>query len=176
MTSTILLAYATTDGHTLRICQRLQQRLSTIGQNALVHPIDAVDAVLLARSEKIVIGASIRYGKHSPGVNRFIETHRGLLESRPSAFFSVNLVARKPDKNQPETNPYARRFLAKISWKPRLAAVFAGRLDYPRYKPLDRFVIRLIMAITGGPTDPAAVVEFTDWDAVDRFADQIAQF
>jgi menaquinone-dependent protoporphyrinogen oxidase len=30
------------------------------------------------------------------------------------------------------------------------------------------------MWITGGPTDPRTNVEFTDWDAVGRFAGQVA--
>jgi menaquinone-dependent protoporphyrinogen oxidase len=51
--------------------------------------------------------------------------------------------------------------------------VFAGRLDYPRYAFFDRQMIRLIMPITRGPTDPRATVEFTDWDKVAQFAGRI---
>jgi menaquinone-dependent protoporphyrinogen oxidase len=36
-------------------------------------------------------------------------------------------------------------------------------------------MIRLIMWMTHGPTDPAAVVEFTDWQRVDDFAQRIAR-
>jgi menaquinone-dependent protoporphyrinogen oxidase len=32
-------------------------------------------------------------------------------------------------------------------------AVFAGALRYPRYRWYDRFMIRLIMKMTGGETD-----------------------
>jgi menaquinone-dependent protoporphyrinogen oxidase len=48
--------------------------------------------------------------------------------------------------------------------------VFAGKLDYPRYGFWDRQIIRFIMLLTKGPTDPRAVVEFTDWHEVERFA------
>ncbi|MEI7538802.1 MAG: flavodoxin domain-containing protein, partial [Comamonadaceae bacterium] len=47
--------------------------------------------------------------------------------------------------------------------------VFAGKLDYPRYRFIDRQMIRFIMLITKGPTDPSVVVEFTDWQAVEEF-------
>jgi len=30
------------------------------------------------------------------------------------------------------------------------------------------------MLLTGGPTDPRAVVEFTDWSAVEAFAGRVA--
>jgi menaquinone-dependent protoporphyrinogen oxidase len=53
-------------------------------------------------------------------------------------------------------------------------AVFGGKLNYPAYGVLDRLMIRLIMKITGGPTDPATVVVFTDWEQVDDFARVIA--
>jgi len=56
-----------------------------------------------------------------------------------------------------------------------VAVAFAGRLDYPRYSWWDRQIIRFIMLLTGGPTDPSASVEYTSWPAVDAFADRIAE-
>ena len=85
----------------------------------------------------------------------------------------MNVVARKPEKNTPETNPYLQKFLRRISWQPQNLAVFAGKIDYPRYDFLDRLAIRFIMWMTKGPTDPSAVVEFTDWDKVDEFARRV---
>ena len=116
-----------------------------------------------------MLGASIRYGHHQPQVAQFIERHQALLERKANAFFSVNIVARKPQKNRPETNPYLIKFLRQIRWKPQLLEVFAGKLDYPRYGFFDRFMIRLIMRMTDGPTDPKAVIDFTDWAQVEAF-------
>ena len=61
--------------------------------------------------------------------------------SKSNAFFSVNVVARKPEKSDPETNPYLQKFLRQIAWRPGRPAVFAGKLDYPRYRAFDRFMI-----------------------------------
>jgi menaquinone-dependent protoporphyrinogen oxidase len=165
----ILILYSTTDGHTLKICRRLQQVLEPPGHSVTLVPIEDALQLDLQAFDTIVIGASIRYGKHSPLVIDFINRNEALLSVKPNAFFSVNLVARKPGKNRPETNPYLRKFLKRIAWRPRELAVFAGKLDYPRYGFFDRWIIRLIMALTGGPTDPAAVVEYTDWRAVEAF-------
>jgi menaquinone-dependent protoporphyrinogen oxidase len=93
----------------------------------------------------------------------------------PSAFFSVNVVARKPEKNQPESNPYVQKFLKQASWQPKKMAVFAGKINYPIYTFWDRQIIRLIMWMTGGPTDPKSVVDFTDWNKVDDFGRLIAE-
>lgn len=85
-------------------------------------------------------------------------------------FFSVNLVARKPDRDRVETNTYVQRFLKRIDWRPDAVAIFAGKLNYPIYSFWDRQVIRLIMWMTNGPTNPDAVVDYTDWDRVEAFA------
>jgi menaquinone-dependent protoporphyrinogen oxidase len=173
--SQILVIYSTTDGHTRHICERLQQFMAQQGKTATVVPLAQADALDLASFDKIVIGASIRYGKHQPQVAQFIARHQALLQSKPNAFFSVNIVARKPEKNQPQTNPYLIKFLRQISWQPKLLGVFAGKLNYPSYGFVDRQMIRFIMLMTKGPTDPKAVIEFTDWQRVEVFARQVCE-
>ena len=172
--SRILLVYSSTDGHTRHICERLQQVLVQQGHAITLVPLAEADALELSAFDKIVIGASIRYGKHQPSVAQFIARHQALLERTPSAFFSVNIVARKPEKSRPDSNPYLIKFLRQITWKPRLVEVFAGKLDYPRYRFFDRQMIRLIMLVTHGPTDPRAVIEFTDWQQVEAFGRQVS--
>jgi menaquinone-dependent protoporphyrinogen oxidase len=169
MGGNVLVLYSTTDGHTRRICERLQRVIEGQGHRVALVDIEHEAEVDLRQYDKLVIGARIRYGRHSPRVADFINLHRRVLEEKPSAFFSVNIVARKPDRNRPETSPYVGKFLRQVSWRPREAAVFAGKLDYPRYGFWDRAIIRLIMWMTNGPTDPTAVVEFTDWQQVDAF-------
>ncbi len=151
----ILIVYSSTDGHTRTICDRLRDILDAQGHQASLVPVAKAADADLERYDKIVVGASIRYGKHSPLV--------------------VDFIARKPAKNRPDTNPYVRKLLRKIAWRPAEAAVFAGKIDYPRYGFLDRLVIRGIMWLTGGPTDPKAVVEFTDWRQVEAFGSVIAR-
>jgi len=168
--SRVLVLYSTVDGHTVRICERLQTILEGAGHAVTLSNLDQGPFENLERFDKFVVGASVRYGKHRPNVEEFLRAHRALLESRPSAFFSVNIVARKPARRTPETNPYARKLLTRIGWRPRRAAVFAGRLDYPSYGFWDRQIIRFIMLLTQGPTDPDTVVEFTDWQQVAAFA------
>ena len=170
----ILIAYSTTDGHTKKICERMQQVIEERAHEVTLAFIHDESDINLDRFDKIVIGASIRYGKHRPQVYEFIRKNRQALDNKPNAFFSVNVVARKAEKNSPETNPYLKKFLRQVSWKPQAAAVFAGKIDYPIYTFWDRQVIRFIMWMTRGPTDPQAVVEFTDWTRVDDFGRVIA--
>jgi menaquinone-dependent protoporphyrinogen oxidase len=170
----ILILYSTTDGHTVEICNRIKQTCEALGND--VHLLDLKDDPQLVAGafDKIVIGASIRYGKHQPLVNEFIGKNQAMLEEHPNAFFSVNVVARKPEKNTPETNPYLQKFLTKIDWQPQLLGVFAGRIDYPSLGFIDKHMIRLIMRITKGPTDLSLTVEFTDWSKVEEFAREVS--
>lgn len=172
--ASILFIYSTVDGHTLEICRRLQQIVTAAGHQAKLHELTKREWPDLAGYDRIVIGASIRYGKHRPELLQFIEQNIGVLKSVPSAFFSVNAVARKAEKRDPETNPYVRKFLGQISWRPAHIAIFAGKIDYPKYGFLDKTMIRFIMWMTHGPTDPTATVDFTDWDEVARFGTRLA--
>lgn len=171
----LLIAYSTTDGHTLRICERIKQVIEQHDHEVEICLLGDDSSLDVGPYDKIVVGASIRYGKHQPLVHRFIEEHRSKLESTRSAFFSVNVVARKPEKNLPATNPYMQKFLKQISWQPQLMAVFAGKINYPIYTFWDRQAIRFIMWMTNGPTDLQAVVEFTDWSKVEDFARVVAE-
>jgi menaquinone-dependent protoporphyrinogen oxidase len=98
-----------------------------------------------------------------------------LLDSPPPlALASVNLTARKPAKTTATGNAYLRKTIARHRLAPAVAVAFAGRLDYRRYGWLDRQIIRFIMLLTRGPTDPDTCIEYTSWPAVDEFADRVA--
>ena len=167
--SKFLIIYSTTDGHTKMICERIKNFLT---DGNLVELLSLKDAkkVNLSNFEKIIIGASIRYGKHSKELYKFINLNKNILDQKKCAFFSVNVVARKPEKNTAETNPYINKFLKISKWRPNKIKVFAGKVDYPKYNFFDKYIIKFIMFITKGPTDTSQSYEFTDWSKVDDFS------
>ena len=164
-----LFLYSTTDGHTKRICEYIGNILKQQNHEIKINPI-CLEPEKLGEYDAIILGASIRYGKHQKSVFNFINKHKDLLETKNSAFFSVNVVARKSEKNSPNTNPYMKKFLKTSSWQPNKLGVFAGKVDYPSYKFFDKYIIRMIMWITKGPTDISQSYEFTDWKVVENFA------
>ena len=172
MAKNILIIYSSIDGHTISICKHISKSLEESHFPKLMN-LENTEKSDIEEAEKILIGASIRYGDHSKELYNFIEIHKELIEHKENAFFSVNAVARKPEKNKPETNPYINKFLKRTDWKPNKIAVFAGRIDYPKYNFFDKHMIRLIMWITNGPTDLNKTYEFTNWNDVDEFAKKI---
>ena len=167
-----LIIYSSTDGHTKKICEKIINFLDD-GNIVKLVSLDEATKLNLIEFDKIIIGASIRYGKHSKELYKFIELNKKVLEEKKSTFFSVNVVARKPEKNTPETNPYIKKFLKISKWKPETIGVFAGRVDYPNYNFFDKYMIKFIMLVTGGPTDTSQSYEFTDWSKVDNFAKEL---
>jgi len=166
---TVLLLCSSTDGQTRKICDRLRKIMREAGDTVALTMIEDAGDVPPAGFDMAVIGARIRYGKTDARVIAYANRHAAALNAMPSAYFSVNIVARKADKNRPETNPYVQAFLRRVAWRPAMLDVFAGKLDYPRYGLIDRAMIRFIMWLTQGPTEADAVVEFTDWTRVEDF-------
>lgn len=168
-----LILFSTRDGQTREIASYIASELKELGVESDVVNLHRTKDIAWDNYERVVIGASIRYGHYHSSVAAFVKKHQQALNSIPSAFFSVNLVARKPEKRSPQTNSYTRKFLLTSPWQPNHCAVFAGALRYPRYRWYDRMMIRLIMKMTGGETDISKEVVYTDWAQVARFAHEI---
>ena len=164
-----VIIYSSVDGQTLKICKKIKEVFDQHKQSVeLVSIGDFMGEV--TDYDRLVLGASIRYGVHDKKVIDFINDNKKELDSIKTSFFSVNLVARKPEKCKPDTNPYVIKFFKSIDWTPTLVEVFAGMLDYQKYPFFDRIMIQLIMWMTKGPTNSDAKIEYTNWDRVDDFA------
>ncbi len=170
--SVSIIIYSSTDGHTKVICERIMNFLNEKSDIKIIS-LEEANKLDLSEFSKIIIGASIRYGKHSNKLYNFIESNKDILDQKESIFFSVNVVARKPEKNSPSTNPYIKKFLKTSKWKPKKIGVFAGKVDYPKYGFFEKYIIKFIMFITKGPTDTSKSYNFTDWSKVDDFAKEL---
>ena len=170
--SASIIIYSSKDGHTKIICERIMNFINE-RNNTKIISIEEANKINLSEFTKIIVGASIRYGKHSNDLYKFIKLNKNILDQKESIFFSVNVVARKLEKSKAETNPYVIKFLKKTKWKPDKVDVFAGKVDYPNYNFINKIIIKLIMRITNGPTDTNNSYEFTDWQRVERFAQEV---
>ncbi len=162
------ILYSSVDGQTLKICKKLKEVMNQYNQDVTLFSIADFNEDI-TNYDRLIIGASIRYGVHNKKIIDFINTHKNQLDSIRTAFFSVNLVARKAEKRTPDTNPYVIKFFKTIDWTPTIVEVFAGKLDYKKYPFFDRIMIQFIMWMTKGPTDRHAEIEYTDWDRVTAF-------
>ncbi len=166
------MLYATTEGHTARIAERIAQRFRGMAHIVESHRADTVPSDFdPAAYDAVIIGSSIHYGHHPDYLRALIRRHRAALASRPGAFFSVSLSAGGPGAKPAAAQRYLETFLRQVGWRPQQTATFAGALQYSRYGFFKKSMMRLIVGVAGGDTDPTRDYEYTDWDAVERFAD-----
>jgi menaquinone-dependent protoporphyrinogen oxidase len=169
----VLIVHASRDGQATAIARRIGHVMTQQGHAASVVPVDDPSiAAELERSEAVVIGAGIRYGRHGRAVETLVRDHLGAIAARHNAFFSVSMSAARA--GQGEAARYVEEFVQRTHWRPHRIATFAGALRYTRYNPFLRLVMRLISKSAGGDTDTSRDHEYTDWDAVERFAREIA--
>lgn len=168
----ILIVYASRDGHTRSICERMGAQLQE--ERVDLVPISQAQDLDPAGYAVIAVGGSVVYGKHDPRLGQFLERHAATLADRSTVFFSVNLIARKAEKKTIEGNVYVRKFLEALSFRPDHVEIIGGKLDYPSYGFFDRIMIQLTMKFTDGPTDRHTVIDYTDYDQVDALAHRLA--
>lgn len=174
MQQNVGIIYSSVDGQTKKICERLYKSFNDKQIETTWFPIENFNADL-SKFHTLIIGASVRYGKHNEQVYKFVKENKPYFKNIKTAFFSVNLVARKADKNSPNTNPYFIKFIKNTSWNPDYTEVFAGKLDYSAYSFLDKLMIKFIMKLTKGPTKTNKAIEYTSWQKVDEFALKISK-
>lgn len=169
----ILVLYSTHEGQTGRIAERIAQQLAEAGHAVDCHDGDAAPENLdPAAYDAVLVGAAIRYGRHSSTLRKLIRRHRAAFSSRPGAFFSVSLSAGGPGAKPEAAARYVRTFLKQTRWQPELATSFAGALPYTRYAPFTRFLVRQFVRMAGGDIDTSRDYEYTDWKAVEGFTER----
>lgn len=175
--SNILIVYGTSHGHTTKVVDRLALGLTAQGHAVTTRKGDALPAGLaLDGFDAFLIAGSVLYGKHQRYLREFVRQNAARLSASPSAFVSVcGAVVGTWARGQEEARKYVAKFLEETGWQPRLTTSIAGALPYTKYGLLTRWMMRLISKATGRPTDTSRDWEFTDWDALDKFAAELAR-
>jgi menaquinone-dependent protoporphyrinogen oxidase len=172
----VLAVYGSAYGQAAAVLRRIARALETHGHEVTVVKGDALPRGLDVEDfDAFVIAASIIMGRYQPYITRFARRYASLLNTRPSAFVSVN--GHSPESApewQAAARQYVRRFLVSTTWKPQWTATFSGALRYTRYGLVTRLIMRMISRQTGGPTDTDRDYEFTDWNAVETFGEDLA--
>ena len=168
----LLIAYATTDGMTARVAERIAEAARASGCDA-----DVVDTAALPRDfdpnryDRILVGASMHAQGYQRAAKRFVQRYGDGLRSRHSGFFSVCLSILS---NNPEERAASRRiaeqFPAKLGWKPDIVEIIPGALLFSRYGFFRRVAMKAIAKKEMGAVDASRDTIFTDWAAVGRFA------
>lgn len=168
-----LVVYATSEGHTALVAERIA--------DVLRRTVDDVDVRLAEDGpspvgyDVVVAGGPIHATHHSRHLVHWLETYATELRRVPTALFQVSLTSANDDEEHQRT---ARDLLAHLEertgFDPDVVGLFAGALLYTKYGWLKRHVMRAIAKHEGGDTDMSQDHEYTDWEAVESFATDVA--
>ena len=166
----ILIGYGTTEGQTARIAEYIADVMRSQGQEAQVLDLKGSKDLPLDSYDAVIVGGSIHMGKHEEHVADFVRKNRVSLERLPSAFFSVSLAAHGDMEN---ARAYVKNFEQETGWRPTQVGYLGGALLYRQYGLLKRLMMKKI--VRGKPgnlsLDTSRDHEYTDWDDVQRFAE-----
>lgn len=172
MARRVLIGFRSSEGQTQKVADCLARRMIAAGCEAVAYDVADVTERMLEDADAVVLGASIHMGRHQRRMVRFVQRHREVLVRKPTAFFSVSLTMSQPtEENRRTAEQCVHDFERETGWKPGMFAMFAGAIPYTHYGLMLRFVMRRILREAGGPTDVSRDYEFTDWEAVKRFAE-----
>lgn len=172
--TTVVIAYATTEGHTRTIARavadhltrrRIETRLIDCAEHPAPEVLDGADAVILT--------GSVHMARFQASLLRFITRNRARLEALPTAFICVSLAAQSEDDGgEDELARYRDSLIQATHWTPGRYHDAAGALKYAEYDFFKRWIMRRIAREQGLPTTGGDHV-FTDWAALTRFADGV---
>ena len=98
-----LIIFSTTDGHTKKICDQI---FNILNESYKIKTLKLSSACYedLSNYNLIIVGASIRYGKHKKELYEFIRRNRRNLEKTETCFFIVTELPRKFKNTYISTN------------------------------------------------------------------------
>jgi menaquinone-dependent protoporphyrinogen oxidase len=171
----ILILYASTHGQTEKIASKLAISMGLkdldvvtkdVHKNAEESP-DGFDAIVLA--------ASIHAGHHQREMVNWVHRNIDSLSARPNAFVSVSLSnAEEDEEARAQGLKYIEDFIRDTRWYPDHTEPVAGALLYREYNPFTRTLMKLIMKKGDHPTDGSHDYEYTDWDELARFGQELS--
>jgi len=173
--STILIGFASHHGQTQKVAVRLGEHLRELGHE--VELANLADGLTETPSPEeydvVVLGSRIEVGRYAPSLAAYVRDHRAALGEVPTALFTVSMAAVSTDRG-PDPEGYLAKICRELGWEPTRRMAIAGGLKYRAYGFVTRFVMKMISRRTGRTTDTSKNHEFTDWNTVRRFADDIA--
>ncbi len=167
--SRILIVFASAHGQTHLIADTLAGHLRELG-----HGVELADArpggvPPPADYDAVLIGSRVQFGRHANEIVEYVVANRHELAAMPAGFFSVSMAAAKRGAG-PDPEGYMDGLFDATGWRPARFAAFAGGLPYRKYSPVMRLVMKWISRRAGHTTDTSRDHQFTNWDAVKRFA------
>lgn len=161
----VLVAYASRNGSTAEIAQRIADELRHEGLDVDCSEADAVAS--LDGYGAVILGSAVYARRWRPAARRFVRRHRRVLPGLPWWVFSSGPVGEpKPNDARAASWLEPPRTMARVE---RLGArahvVFGGRVPVQPRTFIERAMVR---------NTPERFADRRDWDEIARWASDVA--
>ncbi len=174
MSIRILVAYTTGEGHTAHVAQAIAARLRERGAATHIADIEE-ESPDPTGFDAAVLGGSVHAGHFQAPLREFVQQHADWLNGAPTWFFGVSLS--QAGKKAPIDPANARKqldgFFEETGWTPRGVLSVGGALKYREYNFFKRSLMKHVAESAGEDTDTSRDWDYTNWQQVDRFADEV---
>lgn len=176
MTS-ILVAYGSGEGQTAKVARFIEDVLTYRGHDVTLRNVTDGTNVAPDDFDVVLVGSPVHNRKHLPSVVEFVHQNRDALGARPNGFFQLSLAATIPfGWAEGGDEEFVNGLVGETGWQPDRVGLFAGAVKYSQYTPVERVLFKTVSAITTGDTDTTQDYEYTDWDDVESFANEFADY
>lgn len=169
----LLIAYASQHGHVAKIAQRIATAAENAGHRTVVVALDQPHPpVSLDECDGWIVAGALHAGQYAKSIRDFVRQNHAGLMGKPSAMVAVSLSMSpgSTEKERREVVVITERFLAETGWQPDQVEYVAGALAYRQYNFFLRFMMKMMMRRGGHETDTSRDHDYTDWNALDAFA------
>ena len=167
----LFIAYATIEGQSHKIAERLAATIDAHGHRSLVAPATEMSEHTSEEPDGIILCAPIHAGRYPSCFSDFVCREATWLNAVPSAFVSVTLsIASDDPVERSEAIRFPTALAAETGWSPRAIYNAAGALRYTEYDFFKRWMLKRIAHRHNAPADTRHDYELTDWRSLNAFA------
>lgn len=166
----LLIVFATTEGHTRKVADFIAREAAALGWSATAHQLGAgVEQVPVSNFEKLIVAASVHLDHHQPAIEEFVRRYGASLCDNNAAFLSVSLSAAGDAEDRYVAWQYARDLLSHSTWNPAHVDIVPGALKFSESPFFKSWALRRLMFKKRIHRDRNEDYDFTDWDELARF-------
>ena len=169
----VLISYATTEGQTRKIAERIANQVPELGHLAELVDMDRKPhSINVDDFNAVIVAASVHQHDHQDAIEVFVIASRAALNAKPTMFLSVSLSAAF-DEGRREAQDCIARFIKQTGWTPSVSLPVAGALRNEGYDYFQQQILEHVVLKNRMVDHPERDHEFTDWkalaDAVEAF-------
>ncbi len=163
---TLLVLYASVEGHTRKIADFVQTCAEGLGHRVRLIDVGVKGATAdFDDADQVILAASVHRKRHPDEFEKFVRTHKDALEAHRTLFLSISLCAGYPEGLE-EARTYVEDMSARTGFAPSADMLVGGALQFAKYADYEAWVVRFIAVGMKRHEELEEDRELTHWDAL----------